>query len=325
MINKLYYYESDSFNPYTNLATEKCLLDTLPSDCCMLYLWQNEKTVVIGKNQNPWSECNCPLLESDGIKLARRLSGGGAVFHDLGNLNFTFLCSSEDYDLDKQLSVIKKSCELAGITVETSGRNDILANGKKFSGNAFYNSKGKSYHHGTILVSANLEDVQKYLTPSKAKLESKGIKSIRSRVINLSEISPNLNCNVMKENMIKAFKSVYGLNLNPLQTIDIREVQRLSEKYSSWEFLYGTAIPFTFSCEEHFKWGNVRLLLNVSEGIIKSVKLYTDSMDHQLSNVIEESLIGCRFDKESINATIANNLQPDISLDMICMIDKQEF
>ena len=149
MVHQLQICITDCVDPYRNLATEKYLLDTTPEDCCTLFLWQNKNTVVIGKNQNAWAECRCSLLESEGGKLARRLSGGGAVFHDLGNLNFTFLSSTVNYDLSRNLNVIKTACHLAGISAEISGRNDILADNRKFSGNAFYNTKDKSYHHGT--------------------------------------------------------------------------------------------------------------------------------------------------------------------------------
>ena len=138
MLEKLTYIESNTTNPYHNLALEEALLFGCGKEECILYLWQNEKTVVIGKNQNAWKECRTEKLERDGGHLARRLSGGGAVYHDLGNLNFTFLVSREHYDLDRQLAVIQRALEHLGLRAEKSGRNDLLINGKKFSGNAFY-------------------------------------------------------------------------------------------------------------------------------------------------------------------------------------------
>lgn len=123
----------------------------------ILYLWQNENTIVIGHNQNPWTECNMDSLRHDNVKLARRLSGGGAVYHDMGNLNFTFLTSEENYDLSRQMQVIKTACDFADIDTELSGRNDILADSRKFSGNAFYHSKEAAYHHGTLLICSNTE------------------------------------------------------------------------------------------------------------------------------------------------------------------------
>ena len=231
MINKLSFYISDCHNPYTNLATEKYLLDSVGNDEIILYLWQNQNTVVIGKNQNALTECNCALLEEDGGHLARRLSGGGSVFHDLGNLNFTFLCRTENYDLSKQMQVIKEACVLGGISAEISGRNDILADGRKFSGNAFYNSRGKSYHHGTILINADMEKMARYLTPPKAKLEAKGVKSVKSRTINLCTLSPTLTCNDMKNYMAQAFKEVYSKPITVINTINNEEIFKLAEKY----------------------------------------------------------------------------------------------
>ena len=165
MINKLKYYISTDFEPYKNLSIEKFLFDTVPEDTCILYLWQNKKTVVIGKNQNPWAECNCAVLSKDGGKIARRLSGGGAVFHDIGNLNFTFISSADNMDVQKNLKVIQRACGMAGIETEISGRNDILADGKKFSGNAFYNAKGKAYHHGTLLIKSNFDVIFSTMRP----------------------------------------------------------------------------------------------------------------------------------------------------------------
>ena len=153
MINRLSYFISSSTNPYLNLAVEEYLLETVKPNQLILYLWQNERTVVIGKNQNAWKECRFQELEADGGHLARRLSGGGAVFHDLGNLNFTFLMPSGDYDLSKQMSVILEAVRSLGIDAQKSGRNDVTVDGKKFSGNAFCKRSKVKQHHGTLLTS----------------------------------------------------------------------------------------------------------------------------------------------------------------------------
>ena len=134
MIKKLQFYVSHTTDPHLNLAVERTLFDTVDNEALILYLWQNQNTVVLGKNQNAFSECRTELLREEGGTLARRLSGGGAVFHDLGNLNFTFICSTENLDVSKHMHVIRRACLLAGIETELSGRNDILADGRKFSG-----------------------------------------------------------------------------------------------------------------------------------------------------------------------------------------------
>lgn len=299
MVKQLRICIGKSFDPYFNLALEKHLMDLVAPGECILYLWQNQNTVVIGRNQNAWVECRTGLLEEEGGHLARRLSGGGAVFHDLGNLNFTFLVNEEDYDIDQQLLVIQTACQMAGIAAEKSGRNDVLAEGRKFSGNAFYHSEGKAYHHGTLLISADMEKLQRYLSPSKAKLAAKGVSSVRSRVVNLQELSPELTCQKMKEYMLGAFCQVYGADCADviLGDRDIAAVEALAKQYSSWEYLYGAPLPFQFQCEGRFQWGSVQIQLDAKSGVITGAKVYSDAMDWKLPCVIENALAGCRFVK----------------------------
>ena len=297
MINKVRICQHTGVDPHYNLALEKYLLDHTAADECVLYLWQNQNTVVIGKNQNAWSECRTTLLEEEGGKLARRLSGGGAVFHDLGNLNFTFLVSRDNYDLQKQLSVIQQACEYAGIKAEFSGRNDLLAEGRKFSGNAFYQNKTHAYHHGTLLIDANMDKLQRYLSPPKAKLEAKGVASVRSRVVNLNTLCPALTIETMRQYMARAFQQVYGLTAEEVVLDSGAEaaVLDLQRQYSDWNYLYGTPLSFTFSCENRFSWGYLQLQLEAKNGVIQGAKAYTDAMDWTVSQLLEKAFTGCRF------------------------------
>ena len=210
MINRLSYFISSSTNPYLNLAVEEYLLETVKPNQLILYLWQNERTVVIGKNQNAWKECRFQELEADGGHLARRLSGGGAVFHDLGNLNFTFLMPSSDYDLSKQMSVILEAVRSLGIDAQKSGRNDVTVDGKKFSGNAFCQKGTNSYHHGTLMLRVDTQKVARYLNVSEKKLRSKGVSSVTSRVCNLCDFIPDLTREQMQQELLKALSDVYG-------------------------------------------------------------------------------------------------------------------
>lgn len=323
MINTIKIYEATGIDPHENLATEQYLLEQLQPGLCILYLWQNQNTVVIGKNQNAWAECRVSLLQQEGGKVARRLSGGGAVFHDLGNLNFTFLVGDENYDVDKQLSVIAQACKMAGISVEKSGRNDLLTDGRKFSGNAFYHSQGNSYHHGTLLIASEMDKLQRYLSPSKAKLEAKGVSSVRSRVVNLTEIAPELTVDAMKENMARALEIIYGLKAEPviLSEDDQQRIAELAEQNRSWEHLFGTPLPFTFQCEQRFPWGSIQLDIQAKGGIIQAVKVYSDAMDWQLPGMIEAALTGCRFSKEDMCSSLQSAIpDPTIYNDLQAMI-----
>ncbi|MBQ4160564.1 MAG: lipoate--protein ligase [Clostridia bacterium] len=322
MIQKLQYYISTSLDPHENLATEKYLLDTVPEDGCTLYLWQNQNTVVIGKNQNPWAECRCDLLKAENGKLARRLSGGGAVFHDIGNLNFTFLCTAENYDLARQMQVIRTACALAGIDTELSGRNDLLAGGRKFSGNAFYNAKGKAYHHGTLLICADLERMQRYLTPPKAKLEAKGVKSVGARVVNLSELAKDLTCQKMQSHMLAAFETVYGYTPTEICPPDVKTIAALAKAYSSWDYLYGTTIPFTAAAEAQFAWGHTKLLLQIRSGKITDAQLFTDAMDAALADTVCALLTGCRLDKTEISHKLAIKLDAELVSDLSSLFEQ---
>lgn len=322
MIEKLQVFESSSLDPYLNIAIEKHLLETVGAGNCILYLWQNQNTVVIGRNQNPWAECRTTLLEQEGGKLARRLSGGGAVFHDTGNLNFTFLMAQEDYDLDRQLQVIQTACSLAGIETERSGRNDILAQGSKFSGNAFYHAQGKAYHHGTLLVRADMDKLGRYLTPSKAKLEAKGVASVRSRVINLQTLCPTLTCEKLKGYMKEAFSRVYGLPAQILPSEIPDKVHESAAHFGSWDWLYGTKLQATFGCEDRFVWGGIHLELMVESGIIQAAQVFSDAMDWQLPSQVEKALTGCRFALEDIRIAL-QQLESDVYQDICNMLAAQ--
>ena len=333
MIERLLVCRSESYDPYRNLALEEALLNRVGKGELILYLWQNERTVVIGKNQNPWKESRTALLNEEGGHLARRLSGGGAVFHDLGNLNFTFLMSTEDYDLSRQLTVLEKACQSLGIPAQRSGRNDLLADGRKFSGNAFYSHAGKSYHHGTLMVDVDMEKVQRYLSPSKAKLAAKGVDSVRSRVVNLREFVPDLTIARLSDALIAALAEVYAVGAAigrppeaetfqgchserseesvpppPVLPLDINELdlRTLTEKYKSDAWLYGQKLPFTSSVEDRFPWGGVEIQLDVNEGVIRTAKVYTDAMDDTLAPRVEAVLSGCAFRAEALHRALTS-------------------
>lgn len=302
MINKTAYIESTGVNPHKNLAMEEYLFSRCEEDEAILYLWQNENTIVIGKNQNAWKECQISRIEEDGAVIARRISGGGAVFHDLGNLNFTFLVIKENYNLKKQLEVILKAVQKLGIHAEASGRNDILVDGQKFSGNAFHEHKGRCYHHGTIMVNVKLGELNKYLNVSKKKLESKGINSVRSRVTNLIDYNPELTIGQLKKALKETFEEVYGHKSRIIKEdeLDEKAVQELYEKYSSWDWVYGSKFEFQYEVSERFGWGQVDIQFQVDSGMITDAAVYSDSLKPEVIQELPGKLKGVRYNNQAM-------------------------
>ena len=247
------------------------------------------------------------------VHLARRLSGGGAVFHDLGNLNFTFLMNQSDYDLDRQLTVIQEAVRSLGICAERSGRNDVLAEGRKFSGNAFFKHNGKAYHHGTLLVHADMEKLGRYLNPSKAKLQSKGVDSVRSRVVNLQELNPELTISGLEKALEDSFAATYGLPVQWITAADLDSgaVEAIAQRNRSWDWNFGQKLPFTAQCEDRFLWGGVQIQMQVESGLIRQVKIYSDAMDCTLIPRWEEKLTGCRLDRDSLEAALYDQAVPE--------------
>ena len=300
------FLSTNCVDPYENLALEELLFET-QGEGATFYLWQNERTVVIGRNQNAWRECRVELLESEDGKLARRSSGGGAVFHDLGNLNFTFLLPKDQYDLVRQLGVIQKAAAKFGIDTSFTGRNDLVltATGEKFSGNAFRFSNNVALHHGTILISADFSRLGRYLAPSQMKLESKGVKSVVSRVTNLGLQNPELTVETMKQALMGAFEAEYGAyEPHSWDLIDQEKLEQKRQTYASWEWKFGTTPSFNVSLENRFEFGCLELLLNVQSGIVTSVACYTDAMDATLAQRVEELLTGCNYGSGALCARL---------------------
>lgn len=291
------YFRSKSNNPWQNLAYEEYLLNHLREEQVVFYLWQNERTVVIGANQNPFSEVNTQKLEQEGGKLARRMSGGGAVYHDLGNLNFTFLTHKKYYDFDRQVGVIISALNKLGINAVFSGRNDIMVADKKISGNAFYHRGDGSLHHGTILVNTDFAKMVEYLNVNSEKIRAKGIKSVRSRVINVKELADNLRIEDLVDALKGAFVGEYaGVKTEYEELVETyfeqEELARLKEKYAAWEFRYGDLPAYALQLKRRFNWGGVELALDIKHGKILQAQIFSDAMDHQLSSRWQKLLIG---------------------------------
>ena len=281
-------------DPHRNLALEEALLTSLPEGQAVLYLWQNRHTVVIGAGQNAFAECRIALLESEGGTLARRSSGGGAVYHDMGNLNFSFIVPREDYDVSRQLKVILEAVRALGVAAEPSGRNDLTAEGRKFSGNAFRVLKDAALHHGTLLVNVDMGLIGRYLNVSKDKLQAKGVKSVPSRVVNLSELSPAVTVDAMHRAVVDAFSKEYGPA--PVERADDLPLEEtLLARYQSEGWNYGKAPEGGLSLATRFPWGGVEVNATVSDGRLLGVRVFTDAMDETLSEKLSTRLEGCPY------------------------------
>jgi len=287
-------------DPHVNLAMEEAMLLSLPAGQAILFLWQNAHTVVIGAGQNAWRECNTALLEQEDGKLVRRSSGGGAVYHDLGNLNFSFIVPREDYDVDRQLTVVMNAVCACGLNAEKTGRNDLTVDGRKFSGNAFRLLKESALHHGTLLIHSDMEQVGRYLTPDQDKLKAKGVKSVSSRVINLSDLG-KVTVEGMKEAMISAFREEYGeAEIAFADESEFPVFASLLPRYESWEWNYGSSPEGFIEISRRFSWGGVQIHARVVGGRAQEIRVYTDSMDETLSMRLTGALTGCMWRAEAL-------------------------
>jgi len=292
---------SKEYDPFRNQGLEKHLLDVVEDDGIILYLWQNAHTVVIGKNQNAWQECKLRELEEAGGRLARRISGGGAVYHDLGNLNFTFVVKEQHYSIPRQQKVICNALNRLGIRAEITGRNDIHVDGKKISGNAFY--EGHScFHHGTLMISVDTAELGRFLNPSAAKLKSKGVASVRSRVANLNTFYPGLTPELLTEHLIAAFGEEYGTTPTEL-TPDMLDAAALEQErafFRDEEWRLMRPIPCDLTVGDRFDWGEIQIRIRANRGVVSEVQVFTDSLEPGLAEGMEQALLGEPFASEAL-------------------------
>lgn len=298
-----------STNAYFNLAMEEYFLKNTTEDVFML--WRNESAIIVGKNQNTLSEINYEYVKENNIKVVRRQSGGGAVFHDLGNINFTFIsCNDNSFSDFKRFTIpIIESLENLNIHAEFSGRNDLLIDNQKFSGNAQYNYKNKVMHHGTLLFSSQINDLSSALKVKPSKFEGKGVKSVKSRVTNIS--------NHLKESMtVLEFKDYLMNFINnkdennhfyELSDHDINEINKLvDEKYSTWHWNFGHSPKYSLNNEVKYPGGNIEFSLNVDKGIINEIKFFGDFFGKKDVSNIEDLLKNVKHNESSIKSTLNN-------------------
>lgn len=301
MINKLKIIHAVGLYPYRNQAIEKFLLDTCKKGEMTLYLWANDKTVFIGKNQNAFTECRFSSLKADGGYLARRFTGGGAVYHDKGNLNFTFITDRGDYDISNHFSIMTGAMRSMGFNACTNGRNDVIIDGKKFSGNAFYKSDNACLHHGTILICSDYGSIEKYLNVSRVKLNAKGVKSVVSRVGNLRDYRPDITVEEVAESLISALKKRYpGAYCENLREENLPEekINVLTSRFADENYVLGDNIHYGASFEYRYEWGVADVRLEINGNIIERARIYSDALDTEAVELKEKLLTGLDITKD---------------------------
>lgn len=297
-----------STNPYFNLACEEFLLENFTEDIFML--WQNDNTVVIGRNQNTLSEINYDYVKENDICVVRRMSGGGAVYHDKGNVNFTFIKSADGLFSDYKTFTkpIIDFLNTLGADAVLSGRNDILIDGKKISGNAQFTKCGRILHHGTLLFSSSSDVISKVLNVSEEKIKSKGVKSVKSRVTNISEhINLPIDSREFKERLasfvVKNYENCQEYDIQGL-TDKINELSR--KKYETWEWNFGYSPKYDFCEKKRFPFGSVEVNLHIEDGIIKNAKIYGDFFSKKNVDEFCAKLSGAKHKKEEIEQKLLN-------------------
>ncbi len=302
---KNYWYVSPSQDGWQNLAADEWFLDHLGPEDLILYFYVNQNAVIIGKNQNPWKECDLAAMERDQVQLVRRITGGGAVYHDCGNLNFSFIAGERRYDVQRQLQVILEAVRSFGIPCDFSGRNDLLADGKKFSGNAFCSRQGIRQHHGTLLIRSDLGRLQNYLQVDPRKLKAKGVESVRSRVCNLSEFVPELTSDAMLRAIRQVMEAVYGTVEDFAPTPEqVAQIVPYYEKQRSWDWKLGKTPAFDLELDTRFPWGGVQLQVSLKNSTVEQVCVYSDAMDAELAGEIQNRLTGVRFGSQPMHQAL---------------------
>ena len=325
-MKKIKVYTAEHHNPWFNLATEDWLFKQQSDKQHILFLWRNKPCVVIGRFQNPWIECDLPAMERDSVTLARRQSGGGAVYHDLGNTNFTFMSPIDDYDIQRNFSIILDALKRFDIKGETSGRNDLIAEGKKFSGSAFKKNSKKAFHHGTLLIDADMTALPLYLTPDKEKLQSKGIRSVSSRVTNLKALNGEITHENLCSAIIEQFYSTYE---DEVEVVDLQteflsshpDLHETYEHYSSWSWLYGSSPHFSHPISSRFDWGRITLDLEVIKGVITDVEISSDTLSLEFIRFLQEALPSTPYTPEAVYHSLVTEGEKKLEPSLHAMAD----
>lgn len=299
-------------DPRINLAIEEFAVKNLDIEQTYLLFYINQPSIIIGKNQNTFEEIHVDYVRDHDIIVVRRLSGGGAVYHDTGNLNFSFITKNEGdsfHNFRKFTEPVVKALHKLGVAAELSGRNDILVDGRKISGNAQFATRGRMFSHGTLMFDSNIDNVVAALNVKQDKIASKGIKSIRSRVANICEfLSQPLTMEGFKQTLLRSiFEDVETIPQYRLTAEDWDRIHEISkEHYQNWDWNFGKSPLFNVQRTHRFPVGSIDIRLDVEKGVIQSCKIYGDFFGVGDIIDVEEKLTGIRYEHEDITQALSD-------------------
>ena len=303
------YLRNLSTDVYYNMAFDEYALEQLPLDEPLFFLWQNRSAVIIGLNQNAYAEVDIDYLHQHDIALARRITGGGAVYHDLGNLNYTIVGRSSDIERDypEYASHMLKALQALGVQAELSGRNDILVEGRKVSGYAKRVYKDRLMVHGTLMYDVDIEVLTRVLTPPTNKLESKGIASVRSRVLNLREHLPQFaSINALAQALEQYLSRQYMDKEYTLTESQLAEIRTIAEtKFATPNWIYGRSPNETIAYSKRLPCGNVAIHMDIKKGIIAQCTITGDFLGNAPIATIENLLQGCLYERTALQQRLA--------------------
>ncbi len=294
-------FRSDSFDPFENLATEDLLFRTAPAERTTLFLWINDPVVVVGRYQNPWLECRLDEMERCGVAFARRQSGGGAVYHDRGNLCVTFMGPRRGFDREANIALVMEALGDLGIATETNDRNDILMGGRKVSGSAYRETADRAFHHLTLLIGADLGALSRFLKPAGRISRAKGVASVRSPVANLAEAAPDLTPAAASEAVARRFAPEARTEASVADGgLDPEELRRTAERWKSWDWRFGGSPDFSLSLGGGPGDGHFDLELEILKGTVTTAREGDISFDE---------LVGARFSFPELEARLRSRAE----------------